>query len=149
MCHRFGGSILPVQSSPGSQVPQLCVPLLFKMAEPEPETESQEQGCGVDISNLANYWENNRAIRSQLLESGSVTFDLPGKYHPSDTVAGVGVNLHTLMPLMPMLWLAGEHGYGQVGMVTIPALENEFLGNTIALQNSNISTTIIFGMFTM
>lgn len=107
------------------------------MAEPEPElfdTESQEQGSGVEIYGLADEWENNRAIRNQLLESGSVVFNLPGKYHPTDSVAGVGVNLQTLMPLMPKLWVAGVHDYGQVGMVSIPSLEHEFLGNTTALE---------------
>lgn len=130
----FGDSILPAQSSPGSQVLQLSVTLLFEMAEPEPEDSQEVQGSGVDIYGLANEWENSRVIRNQLLESGSVAFNLPGKYHPTHSVSGVGANLHTLMPLMPKLWVGSGHDYGQIGMVSIPSLEHEFLGNTTVLE---------------
>lgn len=94
--------------------------------------DSPEQVVGVDLSGLASDWESCRAIRNLLLESGSVVFNLPGKYHPTDSVAGVGVNLPLLGPLMPKLWVSDVFDYGQVGMVTIPALEKQFPGNILA-----------------
>ena len=108
------------------------------MSEPEPESP-QEQCPGIDLSGLASDWESCRDIRNLLRESGLVIFNLPGKYHPSDSVAGVGVNLPVLKPLMPKLWVPGDYGYGVIGMVSIPALENQFPGNILASANLTFS----------
>ena len=81
----------------------------------------------VDLTELAMAWEGNRWVRSHFLESGSVVFSEPGKYHPSDTVNGVGANFETLAPVAHKLLLDGEDEIGRprVGMVTIPQVEAE------------------------
>ena len=81
----------------------------------------------VPIPGLANDWESCRGIRALIRDSGSIVQSEPGKYHATDTVAGVGANLMTLLPLMPRLWQPDEDGNGAIGMVSIPALEEQFL----------------------
>ena len=94
-----------------------------------PEVDDQP-GATVDIGGLAAKWEACRDTRFLLHKSGSIIESEPGKYHPSDNVAGVGVNIRTLMPLMPMLWQSNPNtggASGYIGMVTIPAVEEQFL----------------------
>ena len=82
----------------------------------------------LPIPGLASDWESCRATRALLRESGSIVHSEPGKYHASDTVMGVGANLTTLLPLMPRLWQPVQDANdGSVGMVSVPALEEQFL----------------------
>ena len=83
----------------------------------------------VDITGLAKAWESSRGVRKLFMASGRVTQAEPGEKEPNDNVRGVGTNHVMLAPLMPMLWVDSEEedGYGHVGMVSIPALETEFL----------------------
>ena len=103
-----------------------------------------EVADSVDISGLADAWEGIRDVRHMLRESGSVVQSEPGKYHPSDGVNGVGVNFVTLAPIMDKLLLApfdGDDDRTRIGMVTIPALEEQLLicsFNFIMVCNFNV-----------
>ena len=116
-------------------------PLLSKMAEDMAVAEVVDS---VDISGLADAWEGIRDVRHMLRESGSVVQSEPGKYHPSDGVNGVGVNFVTLAPIMDKLLLApfdGDDDRTRIGMVTIPALEEQLLicsFNFIMVCNFNV-----------
>ena len=104
-------------------------PLLSKMAEEMALALPAEVVDSVDISGLADAWEGTRDVRVLLRESGSVVQSEPGKYHPSDGVNGVGVNFVTLAPIMDKLLLTGfdDDDRPRIGMVTIPALEEQLL----------------------
>ena len=98
------------------------------MAEEMAVALPAEASDSVDISGLAEAWEGTRDVRNLLRQSGSIIQSEPGKYHPSDGVNGVGVNFVTLAPLMGKL-LTGldDDDRPRIGMVTIPALEQQLL----------------------
>ena len=90
----------------------------------------------VDISGLAKEWDSFPELRGMLRESGSIVKSEPGKYHPTDSINGVAVNFVMLSPIMPKLHLPGldENHRARIGMVSIPALEDELLSSCLSLQ---------------
>ncbi len=96
-----------------------------RMSSDEPSPNENAAIEHVDLTELAVAWEGNRHVRKHFLESGSVVFSEPGKYHPSESVSGVGANFETLAPIAHKLLLEGEDeiGRARVGMVTIPQIE--------------------------
>ena len=103
------------------------------MAE-EGQLVDAAEAAGVDISTLAEQWEGIRELRNLLRASGSVVQSEPGKYHPSDNVAGVSCNKLALAPLLPMLRLGDQDDNEgpRFGMVSIPQLEEQSLNPTLA-----------------
>lgn len=109
--------------------------MFLETSVPIPMAEYGNDGSAlVDISGLATEWDAVPELRGMLRESGSIVKSEPGKYHPSDSVTGVGVNILVLSPIMPKLHLGvDENGRARVGMVSIPALENELLSSCLSL----------------
>lgn len=96
--------------------------------------DGNDGSAPVDISGLANEWDSLPELRGMLRESGSIVKSEPGKYHPSDSINGVAVNVLMLSPIMPKLHLGvDENGRARIGMVSIPALEDELLSSFFSL----------------
>ena len=92
------------------------------MSADDSQSEQGSSEVQVDLAGVAEEWEVVREVRAQLAATGSVLFPDPGKAEPSETVTGVAANHMVLMPVFKRLYTNG-----QVGMVSIPQLEDQHL----------------------
>ena len=88
------------------------------------ESDTAAEVC---VDGVADEWEACFHLRRVFKNTGTILEYLPGKNSPSETVPGIGRCAAALEPLVRRLLLTDSEGNQELGMVSIPQIEDQLL----------------------